>query len=147
LGPYPTPEPGFPAEDGSHVIGVLHKVFARGPSRNKDVIDGTSKTVLIAESAGKPDVYTKGTKGDALGRQVPVSAGTGWADPDSGFTVNTNPVINNHNDAEIYAFHSGIAGACFADGSARFVSDSVETPVCVAMVTRAGGESVGADSN
>ena len=31
--------------------------FARGPSRNKDVIDGTSKTMLVAESAGKPDAY------------------------------------------------------------------------------------------
>ena len=106
------------------------------------MIDGTSKTILIAESAGKPDVYSKGAKGDALGRQVPVSAGTGWADPDSGFTVNTNPVINNHNDAEIYAFHTGGAQMCFADGSARLVSDSISSAAGVALVTRAGAEIV-----
>src|SRR5262245_13189217 len=31
LGAYPTPEPGFAADEGSLVIGVLHRVFARGP--------------------------------------------------------------------------------------------------------------------
>jgi prepilin-type N-terminal cleavage/methylation domain-containing protein len=147
LGPYPTPEAGYQADEGSHVIGVLHKVFARSPSRNKDVIDGTSKTVLVAESAGKPDAYSYGAKGDSLGRLVPVSAGNGWADPDSGFTVNATPVINTHNDAEIYSFHSSVAGMCFADGAARFISDSTDPAICVAIITRAGGESVGSDSN
>ena len=145
LGPYPTPDGSYQPEEGARVIGVLHKVFARAPSRTKDVTDGTSKTVLIAESAGKADLYTQGAKGDATGRQIPVGAGTGWADPDSGFTVNTQPIINRNNDAEIYAFHSGGAQMCFADGSARFVSDSVSQVVGIAMITRAGGETVTPD--
>jgi prepilin-type processing-associated H-X9-DG protein len=147
LGLYPAADPGYPQpEDGSRVIGVLHKVFARGPSRNKDVLDGTSKTIIVIESAGKPDMYTKGALGNALGMQVRVSAGTGWADPDSGFTVNTNPMINNHNDAEIYSFHSGGAQACFADGSTHFLSDSIDPAAGVALVTRAGGEVASSDS-
>jgi prepilin-type processing-associated H-X9-DG protein len=146
LGPYPSPEAGFQPDEGSRVIGVLHKVFRRSPSRFKDVIDGTSKTLLVAEDAGRPDLYTQGAKGDATGRQIPVGAGTGWADPDSGFTVNTQPVINRHNDSEIYAFHPGGAQFCFADGSARFISDSLETAVGVALVTRAGEETVSTDS-
>jgi len=145
LGAYPAPEGSFQAEEGSRVIGVLHKVFARGPSRNKDVTDGTSKTILIVESAGKSDTYSKGAKGDALGRQIPVPAGTGWADPDSGFTVNTNPMINNHNNAEIYAFHTGGAQMCFADGSARLVNDSISSAAGVALVTRAEAETVSGD--
>jgi prepilin-type N-terminal cleavage/methylation domain-containing protein/prepilin-type processing-associated H-X9-DG protein len=147
LGPYPTPEGGFQPEEGARVIGVLHKVFLRSPSRVKDVIDGTSKTIMIAESAGKPDLYTQGAKGDSTGKQIPVGAGTGWADPDSGFTVNTQPVINRHNDAEMYAFHSGGAQMCFADGSARLLNDSMETVVGIALVTRAGGETVSADGS
>jgi prepilin-type processing-associated H-X9-DG protein len=145
LGPYPTPEAGLQAEDGSRVIGVLHKVFSRSPSRVKDVIDGTSKTIMITEDAGRPDLYTLGAKGDGTGRQIPVGAGTGWADPDSGFTVNTQPVINRHNDSEIYAFHPGGAQMCFADGSARMISDSLETAVGIALVTRAGGETTNSD--
>lgn len=147
LGPYPTAEAGYQADEGSRVIGVIHKVFLRSPTRVKDVSDGTSKTIMLAESAGKPDLYTQGAKGDATGKQIPVGAGTGWADPDSGFTVNTQPVINRHNDAEIYAFHSGGAQLCFADASVRFISDSLETAVGIALITRAGGETVGAEHN
>ena len=69
-----------------------------------------------------------------------MTSGTGWADPDSGFMVNTEPVINRTNKGEIYAFHPGGAQFCFADGSSRFVSDSLETVVGIAMVTRAGSE-------
>jgi len=64
-----------------------------------------------------------------------------WAGP-----VNTQPVINRHNDGEIYAFHPGGAQACFADGSVRFLSNTLETAVGIALVTRAGGENIGADS-
>jgi prepilin-type N-terminal cleavage/methylation domain-containing protein/prepilin-type processing-associated H-X9-DG protein len=146
LGPYPLAEGGYSAEDGPRVIGVLHKVFRRSPSRVKDVIDGASKTFMITETAGKPDKYTKGRKGDDLGRQISIGAGTGWADPDSGFTANTDPVINYTNDDEIYGFHTGGAQMCFADGSVRLISDSTAAEVAVSLITRAGGEVVGSDS-
>lgn len=129
-----------PGDDHSRAIGVLHKVFERAPSRIKDITDGTSKTLLIVESAGRPDLYTQGRKGDANGVEKLVTSGTGWADPDSGFMVNTEPVINRTNRGEIYAFHSGGAQMCFADGSARFISDDLETVLGVAIGTRAGGE-------
>jgi prepilin-type processing-associated H-X9-DG protein len=145
LGPYPPADPGYPSvEDGSRVIGVLHKVFKRSPTRMKDIVDGTSKTLLITESAGKPDVYTKGAKGDSTGRQLMVVAGAGWADPDSGFTVNAEPPINFTNDDEIYAFHTGGAQACFADGSTRMLISTIANEILVSYVTRGGSETVNA---
>ena len=60
--------------------------------------------------------------------------------PDSGFTVAHEPVINHRNDSEIYAFHTGGAQACFADGSTRFLRSDLDTVVGIALVTRAGGE-------
>jgi prepilin-type processing-associated H-X9-DG protein len=66
--------------------------------------------------------------------------GTGWADPDSGFTIAKEPIINHRNDNEIYGFHPGGAETCFADGSVRFLTNTLETVVGIALVTRAGGE-------
>jgi prepilin-type processing-associated H-X9-DG protein len=143
LGPYPGN--ASLGEDNPLVIGVMTKAFQRAPTKVKDITDGTSKTFLIAECAGRPDLYTMGRKGDATGKLVLVGAGTGWADPDTGFTVNTEPVINRHNNGEIYAFHPGGAQLAFADGSARFLSDELETIVGIALTTRAGGEAIPAD--
>ena len=61
-GPYPGYSFAGNADDHPRVIGVLHKVFERAPSRMKDITDGTSKTVMIAESAGRPDRYTLGRR-------------------------------------------------------------------------------------
>ncbi|HEX3599660.1 MAG TPA: DUF1559 domain-containing protein [Lacipirellulaceae bacterium] len=138
LGAYPGDVSG--GEDNPQVIGVMTKALLRQPCRVKDITDGTSKTILIAEDAGRPDTYTDGRLGDSTGKQLPVVSGTGWADPDSGFTVAHEPVINHRNDSEIYAFHSGGAQACFADGSTRFLSSALDTVVGIGLVTRAGGE-------
>jgi len=138
LGTYPGDLSG--GEDNPQVIGVMTKAMLRSPCRMKDITDGTSKTLLIGEDAGRPDRYTDGHLGDETGKQIPVGAGTAWADPDSGFTANTEPIINHHNDSEIYSFHPGGAQFCFADGSARFISSSLETVVGIALITRAGGE-------
>lgn len=140
LGTYPGDISG--GEDNPQVIGVLTKALLRQPCRVKDITDGTSKTILIAEDAGRPDTYTDGRLGDSTGKQIPVVSGTGWADPDSGFTVAHEPIINHRNDSEIYAFHTGGAQACFADGSTRFLRSDLDTVVGIALVTRAGGEAM-----
>jgi prepilin-type processing-associated H-X9-DG protein len=144
LGTYPGDING--GEDNPLVIGVLTKTIQRQACRVKDIIDGTSKTMLIAEDAGRPFQYTNGQPGDATGKQIPVGAGTGWADPDSGFTVAHEPLVNYRNDAEIYSFHSGGAHACFADGSTHFVASTLDTVAGIAIITRAGGETVANDA-
>jgi|GEM_PF-6404049 len=94
----------------------------------RDIVDGLSNTIMLAESAGKPTAWL------AIGKMTPPSFalynddkvilhngvyitndGTGWADPDSGFTVNGatadglkkyGPVmINAINASEVFAFH------------------------------------------
>jgi prepilin-type processing-associated H-X9-DG protein len=138
LGTYPGDISG--GEDNPIVIGVLTKAMLRAPCRFKDITDGTSRTILIVEDAGRPDRYTDGRPGNPAGLQIPIDAGTGWADPDAGFTLNAEPVVNHLNDGEIYSFHSGGAQACFADGSTRFLNSSLDTKTGIALVTRAGGE-------
>lgn len=149
LGKYPGDAPptgGGGAEDNERVIGVLAKLMTAPPCRIKDIIDGTASTLLIAECAGKPDLHTKGVPGDVNGNPSNVFVGSSWADPDSGFTVNVSPVINFHNDAEIYSFHNSGAHVAFADGHVRLLAESLQTPVAIALVTRAGEEIIAADT-
>jgi prepilin-type N-terminal cleavage/methylation domain-containing protein/prepilin-type processing-associated H-X9-DG protein len=50
-------------------------------------------------------------------------------------------VMNCDNQSgDIYSFHTGGANVCFADGSVRFVRESIDINVLVSLVTRGGGE-------
>ena len=140
LGVYPGDVDNL-GDNSDRVIGVLTKVLDRAACRMKEITDGTSNTLLLSEGAGKPDKYTKGRKGDANGYQVSVAEGSGWADPDSGFTVNNSAqFINYTNDREIYSFHVGGAPFCFADGHVAMIGEELEMVVGIAFVTRAGEE-------
>ena len=125
--------------------------------------DGTSNTLFVAECAGQPEVYIAGRKmtmddfenyeDDKVvnfeGNLVPVD-GTGWADPDCGFSINGaldsgldkyGPrMINAINVSEAYSFHPGGANFAMADGSTHFISDDIDAKTFVGLCTRAGGE-------
>ena len=47
----------------------------------------------------------------------------------------------------MYSFHTGGANALLADGSVRFVRQTVPIRVLAALVTRAGGEVLGHDDS
>ena len=51
-------------------------------------------------------------------------------------------VINCSNKNQIYAFHPGGANIAFADGTVRFVSQSIDIATVASLVTKAGGETV-----
>lgn len=151
-------DPGEPAR-----VGLLSK-FEENPIAR--ATDGTSNTLYVAECAGQPEVFIAGrrmTQADFAnyqddkvinfnGRLVPED-GTGWADPDCGFSINGaiasgldkyGPVmINAINVSEVYSFHPGGASFAMADGSAHFINDSIDPVTFVALCTRAGGEVVG----
>ncbi len=125
--------------------------------------DGLSNTFFVAECAGQPEVWTsrgRMTMDDFAsytddkvvefnGDLVPTD-GTGWADPDCGFSINgaTNDglskygptMINAINVSEVFSFHPGGASFAMADGSTHFVKDSIDVQTFVALCTRAGGE-------
>jgi prepilin-type processing-associated H-X9-DG protein len=62
-----------------------------------------------------------------------------------GFTLVGECAINCTNAYEIYAFHSGGANVALADGSVRFLRESVSVRTLAALATRAGGEAVALD--
>jgi prepilin-type processing-associated H-X9-DG protein len=79
-----------------------------------------------------------------------VAVGGVWADHQKGFgiegtsadgfTVVGECAVNCNNSYEVYAFHPGGANAALADGSVRFLRDSMSIRTLAALTTRAAGE-------
>ena len=53
--------------------------------------------------------------------------------------------MNCSNSFEIYSLHSGGANVAMADGSVRFLKESMAIRTLAALATRAGGEVIGDD--
>lgn len=123
-----------------------------GPTRITEILDGTSNTTMYSEIAGRD-------KTCLLRNCVSPYSTTGaiWADADNRITVtgtnmdgtaNSNGAgcINLSNvSGDIYSFHSSGANVCFADGSVRYIRDSITIVTLVAMVTARGGEVIPSD--
>jgi prepilin-type N-terminal cleavage/methylation domain-containing protein/prepilin-type processing-associated H-X9-DG protein len=129
---------------------ALEGALAADQRRSVLLPDGTSNTILIAEVAGKDQLYRAGR---ATGQQLSGFAGGmgGWADATSGgsqlygsstdgTTTPGNCAANCSNDYGLYSFHSGGANLLMADGSVRFVTASVNIRTLAAQVTYNGGE-------
>ena len=125
------------------VEGVLSKTRY---TRAADISDGLSNSIMIAECAGRPQLWLVGIPKP----NKHTSDGWGWADPDTGFSLagrkanglgDSGPcLINCCNDSEIYSFHNGGAMVCYADGSAHFIRESIQAAVLGGLCTRAGQE-------
>lgn len=89
-------------------------------TRLRDITDGTSNTVMVADSA-EPNAYIQGYLTISGFSEEPYIGG-----PD-GFG----------------AVHSGGMNSLFADGSVRFISEFVDPTVIEAVATKGGGEVVG----
>jgi prepilin-type N-terminal cleavage/methylation domain-containing protein/prepilin-type processing-associated H-X9-DG protein len=134
-------------------VGLVPQTDLRGVllsntySRILDITDGTSSTILIAEDAGRPQLWN-------AGRLVPGGYATGgaWADRRGPFTLSGSTVdgsapfgpcaLNCTNDNEVYSFHTGGANVLFADGSVQFLHATVSVRTLAALITRSGGEVV-----
>jgi prepilin-type N-terminal cleavage/methylation domain-containing protein/prepilin-type processing-associated H-X9-DG protein len=131
------------------VAGYYSGVFEQNATRRiADITDGTSETILMAECAGRPQLW-QGRK------KVPNVWLTGgpWASrsllwgrgaTQDGSDFYGKCAINCTNDREVYSFHPGGANAVFADGSVRFLTEGMSIHVLAALITRAGGEVVSA---
>jgi len=115
------------------------------PARIGDIADGTSNTILLAESAGRPTRWRTGTPYTPAAN-VPVSS---WGEYNGsimrGYTADGNSqpgpcVVNCSNFYAVYAFHSGGANVLYGDGSVRFLRAGVPVGTFAALVTRAGNE-------
>jgi prepilin-type N-terminal cleavage/methylation domain-containing protein len=149
------PDPGSDARAG---------VLAKGrENKFRDVLDGTSNTLMIAEAAGQPSVWTSGGRMNPtlfalytddkvvnVGNNYYPADGIGWADPDCGFSINGSTadglnkygptMVNAINVSEVFSFHPGGAQVAIADGSVRFIAETVDTRAFVEICTRSGGE-------
>jgi prepilin-type N-terminal cleavage/methylation domain-containing protein len=134
------------------------------------ITDGTSKTILLAESAGREDVWRDRTRypanaDHAAGTNCARAQGGAWATNDNAYgfgeknrgwctpgpTSGQIPTSlmrvngSNENGWLIYGFHPG--GACLAmlDGSVKLVSVDTEVLILGQLATREGGEIVSLD--
>jgi prepilin-type N-terminal cleavage/methylation domain-containing protein/prepilin-type processing-associated H-X9-DG protein len=116
-------------------------------TRQAEITDGTSHTILLTEDAGRPRQWRAGQPGpdNAVSGCPWVGGGNAitmmGSSPDG--TTRLGPcALNCNNDHEVYSFHPGGANAVFADGSVRFLRAGMTVRILAALVTRAGGEVV-----
>ena len=134
------------------------------------ITDGLSKTILLAEGAGREDVWRERTRfvanaDNAAGAGCARAQGGAWATNDnpygfgeritgwctSGPTSGAIPTslmrVNGSNEWGwlIYAFHPGGANVAMADGAVRFVTEETSVQILGQLATRAGGEVVTLD--
>jgi prepilin-type N-terminal cleavage/methylation domain-containing protein/prepilin-type processing-associated H-X9-DG protein len=128
-------------------------------SRNTfaDISDGSSNTIVVVECAARPLVYRNGRADPSINNDQ----GIGWADSEGPFSFDgasadgavegcgpaggCTATMNRKNDNEPYSFHSGGGNFLFADGSVRFIRESIDIRTFAALLTRAAGEVVPGD--
>jgi prepilin-type N-terminal cleavage/methylation domain-containing protein/prepilin-type processing-associated H-X9-DG protein len=131
------------AFQGSSLDGVMSD---NNPSTKfSDITDGASRTALMWEIAGRPELYVGGMKAGT-------TLGGGWTDFEtaenwfSGATLTgATPgpcAINCTNVAAggVYSFHPGGVNLLLADGSAQFLDENVNLAVFVNLVLMQDGE-------
>ena len=135
-----------PREEKGNYEGVFPANHTR---RLADIKDGPSQTILIAECAGRPQLWHAGKEFTA--GPINYVSGGPWASRNllwcrgaaaDGATFFGTCAVNCTNDREVYSFHAGGANVVFADGSVHFLGASIDIRVFAALVTRYGGEVV-----
>jgi type II secretory pathway pseudopilin PulG len=133
------------------------------------VTDGLSNTLMLVESAGRPQIYQRlQPVGSVPAQKV---NGGGWARPASdlwflpstpdgstypgscaaGCTNGFNyaayaaPPFGTDGTSAPFSFHTGIINTAFGDGSVRTISNSVSVTTFAALVTAAEGDLPGSD--
>jgi prepilin-type N-terminal cleavage/methylation domain-containing protein/prepilin-type processing-associated H-X9-DG protein len=167
-GPITSVTPQLAALYPGQIVAGVGFLERNAHPRFGDVTDGTSNTILIAESAGRPQIYRNGRQyGSPLGSPHIRVNGGGWARAASDYDLKgstadgatfpgpcavncTNgkdvgdtypdPVFGTNGTGETYSFHTNGANILFGDGSVRFVHSSIDIVTFAALVTRSGGE-------
>ena len=149
-------------------LGVMNDGSGGQPATTiAQITDGLSNTLMVSECANRPQYWVKGrrrddlkaytshfsatdnTLGDTTGgvwaeHQKTVTVGGATADGTDTRTATPAETrtcaINCTNDWEIYSMHSGGANGLMADGSVRFLKESMSLKTLTALCTRAGGE-------
>ena len=104
--------------------------------------------MLIAERGGRPDLYEKGKPVDPYPYSYPIN---GMDHHQAAWAISTHfwwlvfwheQGINEANRTGVFSFHEGGANVGLADGSVRFLAESVDQGTLNALATRSGGDTV-----
>jgi prepilin-type N-terminal cleavage/methylation domain-containing protein/prepilin-type processing-associated H-X9-DG protein len=133
--------------------GVFRAILPTGggfeqdkPLKYNEITDGTSRTLLLEEEAGRPERY-------ALGQSLGVQdyyAGT-WAGVNGEMVYAIDPqvtiaptvgdcFINCNNFYTPYSFHAGGVNISLCDGSTRLMSDEIDFDIWRRLVQPDDGE-------
>jgi prepilin-type N-terminal cleavage/methylation domain-containing protein len=148
-------------------LGMLPK---NSNPRLADVTDGLSNTIMVTESAGKPQLYrgrlaigsppTPHIDGGAWARPAseialqgssadgtifPGPCGINCTNGEDAGTIYPNPYYGLDGTGAIYSFHTAGANAVFGDVSVRFLHQGISIRVLAQLATRAGGEVAAGD--
>ena len=120
------------------------------PARLSDISDGLANTILVAERAGRPDVYQRGKPVEPYVFNSPQGMDNhqaAWAiSTHFWWVVLTLPTARvNDSNYGVFSFHQGGAHVTLADGSVRFLKESTAPAVLKSLTTRSGAEIVAAD--
>ncbi|AGA24533.1 DUF1559 domain-containing protein [Singulisphaera acidiphila] len=146
----------------SSTDGVFQGTTKGGLRNLSEVTDGTSNTIMLVECAGRPRIWRSGRtmvpdSGVTATNSVPISA---WAEGNlfsvRGFDPGKDWIsaaknlgrcpINCGNMYGVYGFHPGGATVGMADGSVKFLKETMTIETVASLLTRQGGEIISADS-
>jgi prepilin-type N-terminal cleavage/methylation domain-containing protein len=126
---------------------------------DRDIPDGTSNTILLAEKyarctnaqypvGGSYWAYLSASKGPRLAAFAVYLPTLGWYNavgPASKFQVQPSPYLGNCDPIRAATGHTSGMQTCLADGSVRFLSQSISATTWGYACTPAGGEVLGND--
>ena len=143
------------ASDAGHIYGQNSRVFEPdgtlyplSGTRISDVRDGLTNTLMIAETREEQlMVWIDGGMSAIVATRYDTYNAPTYAGPEA--PVNYRPYFDYPNPFVEFgpsSLHPGGAFHLLDDGAVRFIGETVDTRIYIALATRAGGEVIGGES-